>query len=251
VYSLLLFSWQLGCFFCIFMIIYQNSHKMHKNYYPICLSEKQWQLVENIIEPNKKRKRKHDLYDIFNAILYVNRSGCQWRMLPKSFPPWNTVYFYFRKWQNEGIIDQVSDYMIERVRTKKGRNASPSLGIIDSRSVKTSRQRGAARGFDGGKNVKGRKQHIIVDTLGLVLAVVVHAANIHDSNAAYTVIEQLKYRYPRLKKIIADGGYRGKLIDRVKSSFGWILEIVLRSDKPKKFEILPKRWIVERTFSWF
>jgi putative transposase len=225
---------------------------MHKIYhYPSNLTEKQWSFIENIIEPNKKRKRKHDLFDIFNAMLYVAKSGCQWRMLPYNFAPWNTVYFYYRKWKLEGVIEQVNDFLRELVRKKIGRKASPSLAIIDSRSVKTSRQGGIARGYDGGKKVKGRKQHIIVDTLGLILAVVVHSATPHDSQAAFSVIERLKYRFPRLKTIVADGGYRGDLAEKIKKSFGWILQVVLRSDTTKKFEVLPKRWIVERTFSWF
>lgn len=224
---------------------------MQKNYYPSNLTEKQWAFIENIIEPNKKRKRKHNLHDIFNAILYVAKSGCQWRMLPLNFAPWNTVYFYYRKWKLEGVIEQIHDFLRDLVRKKAGRNESPSLGIIDSRSVKTSRQSAEERGYDGGKKIKGRKQHIIVDTLGLLLAVVVHSAAIHDSKAAFSVIQRLKFRFPQLKKIIADGGYRGELTENVKSAFGWILQVVLRSDSTEKFQVLPKRWIVERTFAWF
>lgn len=141
--------------------------------------------------------------------------------------------------------------MRDFIRKKSGRNESPSLGIIDSRSVKTSRQRSEQRGCDGGKNVKGRKQHIIVDPLGLLLAVVVHSATTHDGKAAFSVIGRLKNRFPRLKKIIANGGCRGDLAEIIKKSFGWVLQVVLRSDTTKKFEVLPKRWIVERTFAWF
>lgn len=180
---------------------------MQKNYYPCNLTEKQWSLIENIIEPNNKRKRKHALHDIFNAILYVVKSGCQWRMLPADFAPWNTVYFYYRKWKFEGVIEQIHEFLRSLVRKKAGRDESPSLGIIDSRSVKTSRQSAQERGYDGGKKIKGRKQHIIVDTLGLLLAVVVHSATTHDSRAAFSVIESLKYRFSLLKTIIADGGY--------------------------------------------
>ncbi|MDL2262843.1 IS5 family transposase [Bacteroidales bacterium OttesenSCG-928-I21] len=223
---------------------------MHKTYYPSNLTEKQWSFIENLIEPNKKRKRKYSLRDIFNAILYVTKSGCQWRMLPIDFAPWNTVYFYYRKWKLEGVIEQIHEFLRDFIRKKLGRNQSPSLGIIDSRSVKTSRQSSEQRGYDGGKNVKGRKQHIIVDTLGLLLVVVVHSATTHDSRAAFSVIERLKNRFPRLKKIIADGGYRGDLAETIKKSFGWVLQVVLRSDTTKKFEVLPKRWIVERTFAW-
>ena len=127
---------------------------------------------------------------------------------------------------------------------------SPSLSLIDSRGVKTSRNGGESRCIDGDKKTKGRKQHIITDTLGLILVVVIHAANIHDSKGAVDVISNLKGRFPRLRKIVADGGYRGELIENVKKTFGWVLEILLRPDVAKKFTILPKRWIVERTFSW-
>ncbi len=223
---------------------------MRKNFYPSNLTEKQWSFIESIIEPNKKRKRKHALKDIFNGILYVVKSGCQWRMLLADFAPWNTVYFYYRKWKLEGVIEQIHEFLRTLVRQKAGRHQSPSLGIIDSRSVKTSRQNAQERGYDGGKKVKGRKQHIIVDTLGLLLAVVVHSATIHDSQAAFSVIERLKHRFCRLKTILADGGYRGELAQNVKNAFGWIIQVVLRSDTTKKFQVLPKRWIVERTFAW-
>ena len=219
--------------------------------YPSNLTEYQWLFIENIIEPNGKRKRKHCLFDIYNAILYVVKSGCQWRMLPAHFAPWNTVYFYYRKWKLEGVFEQIHNYTVGFVRKALGRNASPSLAIIDSRSVKTSRQGGEQRGYDGGKKVKGRKHHIIVDSLGLLLAVEAHSATPHDSKAAFSVIERLKHRFPRLKTIIADGGYRGELAQNIKNSFGWALQVVLRSDTTKKFEVLPKRWIVERTISWF
>jgi putative transposase len=220
-------------------------------HYPSNLTEHQWLFIESIIEPNSKRKRKHRLFDIYNAILYVAKSGCQWRMLPAHFAPRNTVYFYYRKWKLEGVFEQINDYLVNLVRKTFGRNASPSLAIIDSRSVKTSRQGGDERGYDGGKKIKGRKHHIIVDSLGLLLAVVAHSATQHDSKAAFSVIERLKYRFPRLKTIIADGGYRGELAENVKKAFGWSLQVVLRSDTTKKFEVLPKRWIVERTISWF
>lgn len=172
-------------------------------------------------------------------------------MLPADFAPWNTIYFYYRKWKLEGVIEQIHEFLRSLVRKKAGRDESPSLGIIDSRSVKTSRQSAQERGYDGAKKIKGRKQHIIVDTLGLLLAVVVHSATTHDSRAAFSVIESLKYRFSLLKTIIADGGYRGELAEKIKNAFGWKLQVVLRSDTTKKFEVLPKRWIVERTLSWF
>ena len=141
-------------------------------------------------------------------------------MLPKDFAPWNTIYYYYRKWKNNGFIEEVYETLRDTIRQQNGRDQSPSLGLIDSRSVKTSRNGGVARGIDGGKKIKGRKQHIITDTLGLILVVVIHAANIHDSKGAVDVISNLRGRFPKLKKIVADGGYRRELIENVKKAFG-------------------------------
>ena len=186
-----------------------------------------------------------------NAILYINKTGCQWRMLPSDFAPWQTVYCYFRKWKLEGVFEEVMDTLHAFIRKQAGHQESPSLGIMDSRSVKTSHHVDSDRGIDGNKKIKGRKEHIIVDTLGLPLAVAIHEANLHDSKGALQAIEKLAYKFPRLVKILADGGYRGGLVDWVKKKFGWILEVVLRPDEcPSKFQVLPKRWVVERSFSW-
>jgi putative transposase len=230
------------------MIINQIIHIDMKKYLTN-LTENQWQITKSFL--NDERKRKHSLREIFDAIFYLLKSGCQWRMLPINFPPWNTVYYYYRQWKNNGLIEEIHEALRNLVRKKAGRNESPSAACIDSRSVKTTRSGGECRGVDGGKKTKGRKQHIVTDTLGLLLVVVVHAANIHDSKAAQEVISRLRGRFHRLSKIFADGGYRGELVDSVKKTFGWIIDIVLRSDHEKNFEVLPKRWVVERTFSWF
>ena len=187
------------------------------------------------------------LREIMNAILYINKIGCQWRMLPSDFAPWQTVYCYFRKWKFEGVFEEVMDVLHSLIRKQAGRQESPSLSIIDSRSVKTSHHVDSKRGIDGNKKVKGRKEHM----LGLPLAVAIHEANLHGSKGAPQVIEKLAYKFPRIVKILADGGYRGNLADWVKKKFGWVLEVIVRPDEcPSKFQVVPKRWIVERSFSW-
>ena len=218
--------------------------------YPTNLTEKQWQVIKNIVEP-QERSRKNSLREILNGVFYINKSGCQWRMLPSDFVPWQTVYYYFRKWKLEGVWEELLDILHAKARKSVGKEESPSLGIIDSRSVKTSHHVDTDRGIDGNKKIKGRKEHIVVDTLGLPMAIKVHEANIHDSKGAMPTIENLEYKFPRLGRILADGGYQGDLSAWVKKKFGWELEVVLRpKESSKKFNVIPKRWIVERTFSW-
>jgi len=218
--------------------------------YSTNLTEKQWQVIKNIVEP-QERTRKKCLREILNAIFYISKSGCQWRMLPSDFAPWQTVYYYFRKWKLEGVLEELLNVLHCMARKSVGKQESPSLGIIDSRSVKTSHHVDTDRGIDGNKKIKGRKEHIIVDTLGLPMAINVHEANIHDSKGAMPTIKKLSCKFPRLCKILADGGYQGDLAAWTKNKFGWELEVVLRhKEDPKKFNVIPKRWIVERTFSW-
>ena len=227
------------------------NHLVMNKEYPTNLTEKQWQILEKIVDPTN-RKRKKSLREIMNALLYLIKTGCQWRMLPKDFPPYNTVYYYFRKWKNEGVFEDIMDTLREKVRLSMGREDTPSLGILDSRSVKTSHHVDSDRGIDGNKKIKGRKQQTVVDVLGLPMAISIHEANIHDSVGAESVVKVMAGRFPRLKRILADGGYRGEtLSNKIKKTLGCELSIVLRPDEsPKKFSVIPKRWIVERSFAW-
>lgn len=212
------------------------------------LTDNQWQFIEKMVED--QRKRKYDLRGILDAILYISKTGCQWRMLPKDFAPWQSVYYYFRKWKRNGLLEEIHDYMVAKLRLKQGKKILPSVGIIDSQSTKASNLCRGELGYDGGKKVKGRKRHIVVDTLGLILTVVVHSATPHDSRAAKIVLLALKEKYLGcIKKIFADGGYRGQLLDWAKEQLGYVIEIVKRNES-ETFKTLPKRWIVERTFAW-
>ena len=219
-----------------------------KRQYPSNLTDNQYATILGII--CDKRKRRRSLKEILDAIFYLLKTGCQWRQLPGDFPAWQLVYYYFRKWSRDGTIKKIHAALRGMVRQRAGRAISPSVGVIDSQSVRGT-YRGKERGIDGGKRVKGRKRHIVTDTQGLVLAVKVHPANRHDSKAAPEVIRQLKGEFKRMKKIYADGGYRGELKDIVKNELKYALKITLRKDKSKKFKPLPKRWVVERTFAWF
>jgi len=215
--------------------------------YPTDLIDSQWAKIEKIFD---HRKRKHSLREILNALFYITKSGIQWRMLPKEYPKWQLVYYYFRKWTSEGLIEEMHELLYSKCRKQAGREASPSLGLIDSQSIKTSSMT-KEKGYDGGKKVQGRKRHIVTDTLGLLMAIVIHGADIQDREGAKLVIEQLRYKFPRLEKILADGGYTGQLIEWVLKGFGWTLEIVHKVVGISGFNLLPKRWIVERTFGWF
>lgn len=174
---------------------FKVANKRVMSNYPTNLTEKQWQVIKNIVEP---QERKSSLREIVNGIFYVNKSGCQWRMFPSDFAPWQTVYYYFRKWKLGGVWEELLNVLHAKARKSVGREESPSLGIIDSRSVKTSHHVDTDRGIDGNKKVKGRKEQVVVDTLGLPMAIKVHEANIHDSKGAIPTIENLAWKFPRL-----------------------------------------------------
>jgi putative transposase len=217
--------------------------------YPTDLTDGQWQFIEKILNDN--RKRQHDLREIWNALLYLVKTGCQWRMLPSDFAPWPAVYYYFKKWKNDGTFEEVLDMLNATHRKTYGKKELPSVGIIDSQSVKTAHTCSQHVGYDAGKRVKGRKRHIVTDTLGCLIMVLVHGADVQDRNGIKKVLPLLKDKILNgIKAIIADAGYSGQpLIDWVKETFSWNLEIARRSEQ-HQFKVLPKRWIVERTLAW-
>ncbi|MBK5191518.1 MAG: IS5 family transposase [Methanosarcinales archaeon] len=224
---------------------------MERKSYPSDLNDAEWQIIEPLIPPAKTggRPREQDMCEIVNAMFYLLRAGCSWRMLPHDFPPWQTVYYYFAQWRDGEIFRQMNDMLRARLRVAAGREEQPSAAILDSQSVKTTETKGE-RGYDAGKKVNGRKRHILVDTMGLLLMVVVHIASVQDRDGAMIVLQKAKQSFWRLQLIWADGGYAGKLVDWAKESCQWILEIVKRNGEVKGFHVLPRRWVVERTLAW-
>lgn len=216
------------------------------------LTDAEWALIAPMMPSANRigRPRKTDLREVVNALLYLASSGGAWRLLPKDFPPFSTVQKYFYRWREEGLLRTISNSLVMAAREADGREASPTAGVIDSQSVKTT-ESGGIRGFDAGKKINGRKRHIVVDTIGLMVGLVVHAADIQDRDGAPAALKTILERWPWLRHVFADGGYAGpKLKGAIEKIGTFTLEIVKRTDKAKGFEALPRRWVVERTFAW-
>ena len=247
---------------------------MHVCSYPTDLTDAEWKMLAPLVPLAKPggRPRKHDERTLLDALFYFVRAGHAWRLLPRYFPPWKTVYHYLRAWRLDGTWEHLLATLCRAARIACGRTPEPSAAVLDSRTVKTS-SRGGPRGYDGGKKINGRKHHILVDTMGLPLKVLVLPANVSDRDGGAEVVADARVELPSLRHLFVDGGYRGEWAKWVREVVGWTVDVITRrkiysrgiwwpNDQPlpdwyfaaveaeKGFRSLPRRWVVERTFAW-
>jgi putative transposase len=253
---------------------------MGRRQYPTDLSDAEWRCLQPRLPAPKRRGRPrlHSPRELLDAIFYVLKTGCQWRMLPRGYPPWKTVYHWFRRWRIDGTWKGLNTALRERLRLELGRHPEPSTGVVDSQSAKTTGVGGEARDLDGGKKVRGRKRHLLVDTEGLVIEARVHSAKVPDRDGIRLLLEPARDRLPCLSHLWVDQGYEGRGKEWMERALGLSVEVVRRSPKPapdevlrswakarfeegrkvtseelpkrRGFELLPRRWVAERTFAW-
>ena len=215
------------------------------------LTDAEWALIEPYMPAVKPlgRPRETDLRAVLDGILYIARTGCQWRMLPKDFPPFTTVQGYFYDWRDNGLFEQINFELLLQAREAAGREASPTAGVIDSQSIKST-ESGGPRGYDAAKKIKGRKRHIVTDTIGLMVGAAIHPADVQDRDGAPLVIEAIHDLFPWLRHLFADSAYSGDKLLKALAKFGeWSIEIIKRMADTAGFEVLPRRWVVERTLA--